>query len=258
MSQPDGWSVGPDDDIDRLFAQLVSLPEDSAERANVRDRLIELNLPLVKHLARRYSTWNLSIEDATQIGSVGLIKAVDGFDPALGHAFASYAVPKIVGEIRRFLRDSNWLVRVPRRSQELQSAVANARDALTQDLGRPPTISEIAQQIGASANDVVEVVESFRNRVAHSIDAAGVDETPDSAVQSALRVEEGGFEAAELLADLHQAMATLTEDERAVILRRFGAEMSQSEIAAEIGVSQMQVSRVLRRSLERMRRRMSE
>jgi RNA polymerase sigma-B factor len=243
------------DRTDQLFAELVVLHADAPARERVRAELADLNLPLVRHLAGRFASWSFALEDAVQIGSVGLVKAIDSFEPARGHAFSAYAVPKIVGEIRRYLRDSHRMVRVPRRTHELQSAVVEAREALTQELGRLPAISEIAERIGAEPDEVVEVVESFRVRETRSLDAgAGPDRSMvDPELVAALAYEERGFATSEWLLDLREALADLSDQERLILSRRFGAELSQSEIAAEIGVSQMQVSRLLRRSLDQLR-----
>ncbi|KAA1419745.1 SigB/SigF/SigG family RNA polymerase sigma factor [Mumia zhuanghuii] len=259
MPQTDDGPTGPRDETDALFDALSALPSTSDdERAALRTRLIELNVSLVRQVARRYASWNFPLDDAVQIGSVGLIKAVDSFDPTLGHAFSSYAVPKIVGEIRHFLRDSNWIVRVPRRAQELQGAVAKARDDLTHELGRSPAISEIAERLGASPEDVVGAVESFRLRSANSLDSVNPDGAPDLAIEAAISVEERGFAHTENSLDLKAALERLTDDERHLLVRRFDEEMSQSQIAAELGVSQVQVSRLLRRTLERLRGHMGE
>lgn len=252
------WTPAQSAEVRQLFADLAALPDDAPEREPIRSRLIEMHLPLVRHLARRF-TATLSVEDAIQVGSIGLIKAVDGFTPDRGHEFVSYAVPKVVGEIRRHLRDAAWLVRAPRRAQELQGAVTQAREELTQELGRPPTLSEIARRVGVDAHDVVEVLETFRSREAQTIDPA-----PDRAdgqadtLGPALRVEERGYTSVEIRMDLKQAMRSLDEQERDVVRLRFVDGRSQSEIAEVIGVSQMQVSRILRRSVDRMRRRLQD
>lgn len=239
----------------RLFVDLSRLG-DSPERDAVRHRLIEAHLPLVRHLAGRF-TQNLTPDDAVQVGSLGLIKAVDSFDPERGHEFVSYAVPKVVGEIRRHLRDSGWLVRAPRRAQELQGAVAEARRSLTQELQRSPSLSEIAARVGVDAHAVVEVLETFRARTVQTIPTT--DElVPGSAAPPALAVEEPGFESIEWRVDLAQAMASLDEQEREVMRLRFVESQSQSEIAEAIGVSQMQVSRILRRCVDRLRRRLED
>lgn len=256
MPETDTWSPSLSTEVRDLFTALVATPADSPRREQIRSQLIEMHLPLVRHLARRFTS-SLSFEDASQVGSIGLIKAVDGFVPDRGHEFVSYAVPKIVGEIRRHLRDTAWLVRAPRRAQEQQAAVIQARDSLTQELGRPPTLSEIATRVGIDPHDVVEVLETFRSR-----EARALDHTPDHGgaadVSSALRVEERGYTAVEIRMDLAQAMESLDDQEREVVRLRFVDNCSQSQIADVIGVSQMQVSRILRRSVERMRRRLQD
>lgn len=238
-----------------LWTTLSRLPAGASEREAVRSELIERHLPLVDRLARRF-TPSLTLEDAVQVGSIGLIKAVDGFDPELGHEFVSYAAPKIIGEIRRYLRDAAWLVRAPRRAQELQGAVAQARDDLTQELGRPPTLSEIAGRVGTDPHAVVEVLETFRSREAQHLDHTDAPPAGGAAPVAALAMEERGYLATEVRMDLAQAMSSLDEREREVVRLRFVDKLSQAEIADRIGVSQMQVSRILRRSVDRLRRRM--
>lgn len=236
---------------------MAAEPADSPRRESLREQLIEAHLPLVHHLARRF-TPTLTLDDAVQVGSIGLIKAVDGYDPGLGHEFASYAVPKVVGEIRRHLRDAAYLVRAPRRAQELQGAVTQAREALAHELGRSPSLSEIAERTGVDANVVVEVLESFRSRDVQSLHPADDASGTAPALDAAISFDEQGYEATEIRMDLAQAMTSLSEQEQQVVRLRFLDGLSQSQIAEQVGVSQMQVSRILRRSVDRIRRRMSD
>lgn len=249
--EPGTWTPQRSKEVSQLFERLSVLPEDSAEHRAVREEIIEVHLPLVRYLARRLAGQNGSLEDLVQVGSVGLIKAVDRFDPARGHEFASYAAPTVLGEIKRYLRDSGWLVRAPRRAQELQGAVRRAREELNQELGRVPTVSEIAERVGASPEDVVETIEVIRGR-----DGQPLDDLVDPAggpMQHLVAVEESGYHHAETRADLTEAMAGLSDLERQVVVMRFSEGKTQAQIAELLGVSQMQISRVLRRGLAKMR-----
>lgn len=247
----DSWGERRSEEVQELFATLHSTSADEPEHRRARDRLVELHLPLVRYLARRFAGRASAMEDLVQVGAMGLIKAVDRFDPKLGHEFITYASPTIVGEIKRHLRDTGWLLRVPRAAQELQASVGRARAALTQELGRSPTISEIANAIGASRDDVAETLDVARTQTSVPLDAL-ID--PESAGQSqqSISVEDESFDRVELRTMLEPAMEQLTEQERRVVILRFVSGRTQSEIAELIGVSQMQVSRLLSRSLKRM------
>lgn len=245
------WTAQRSEEVARLFQRLSAPGVGVEEYRAVREEIIEANLPLVGYLARRLAVRHGSLEDLTQVGSVGLIKAVDRFDPDRGHEFVTYAAPVILGEIKRYLRDATSLVRAPRRAQELQGAVIEAREALGQELGRPPTISEIAERIGASPEDVVETIEVGRSRDGQPLDAL-IDPSTGT-MQSIVAVEEDGYGSVEARADLSDAISELTEQERQAVELRFNEGKTQVEIAALMGVSQMQVSRLLRRSLAKMR-----
>lgn len=245
------WTPQRSREVALLFEKMSATPANSAERRAVREEIIEAHLPLVRYLARRLAGPSASLEDLVQVGSVGLIKAVDRFDPARGHEFASYAAPTVLGEIKRYLRDSGWLVRAPRRAQELQGAVRRAREELQQETGRAPTVSEIAERVGASPDDVVETIEVIRGR-----DGQPLDDLVDPSggpMQHLVAFEERGYDDAEIRADLTEAMSGLTEAERRVVVLRFADGKTQAEIAELLGVSQMQISRMLRRCLTKMR-----
>lgn len=249
--EPGNWTPQRSREVSQLFERLAAAPADSEEYRDVREQIIEAHLPLVRYLARRLGGRSGSLEDLVQVGSVGLIKAVDRFDPARGHEFASYAAPTVLGEIKRYLRDSGWLVRAPRRAQELHGAVRTAREELNQELGRVPTVSEIAERVGASAEDVVETIEVIRGR-----DGQPLDDLVDPSggpMQHLVAVEERGYNHAETRADLTEAMSGLTDVERQVVMMRFSEGKTQAQIAQLLGVSQMQISRVLRRGLAKMR-----
>jgi RNA polymerase sigma-B factor len=251
VSEEGSWTPQRSEAVAVLFERLAAAPAESAEYRAVREEIIEAHLPLVRYLARRLAGQAGSLEDLVQVGSVGLIKAVDRFDPSRGHEFASYAAPTVLGEIKRYLRDSGWLVRAPRRAQELQGAVRRAREDLNQQLGRAPTISEIAERVGASADEVVETIEVIRSRSGQPLD--DLVDPAGGPMQHLVAVEERGYGDAEIRADLTEAMSGLTAVERQVVVLRFAEGKTQAEIAGLLGVSQMQISRVLRRCLSKMR-----
>jgi RNA polymerase sigma-B factor len=237
--------------VARLFERLSAPGIGVDEYREVREQLIEANLPLVSYLSRRLAGRKGSLEDLVQVGSVGLIKAVDRFDPKRGHEFVAYAAPMILGEIKRYLRDSTALVRAPRRAQELRGAVLESREALNQELGRAPTISELAERVGATPEEIVETIEVGRSREGQPLDAL-VDPTAGS-LQQLVAIEEQGYDNAEARIDLRGAIAELSGVERDAVNLRFTEGKTQAEIAELLGVSQMQVSRLLRRSLTKMR-----
>jgi len=238
----------------RLLAQLHALPADSPRRKPMRDRLAEMHLPLVEYLARRFARRSVPLEDLVQVGSIGLLKAIDRFDPGRGLEFSTYAAPTILGEIKRYFRDSGWLVHVPRRAQELQTTLDTARAQLSQELRRAPTVAELASRTGVAEEQVIEALD-----VARSYSGVPLDEitAPESGFGAAILADEDTeLLRVELREVLRPALAALPEREQEVLLLRFGAGKSQTEIAGIVGVSQMQVSRLISRSLTRLRERL--
>jgi RNA polymerase sigma-B factor len=249
-------AAGPEADerapaTERL-ARLHTLDEDSAERKALRDELVEEHMPLVIYLARRFSGRNEPMNDLVQVGAIGLLKAIDRFDPERGLEFSTFATPTILGEIKRHFRDTGWLIHVPRRAQELQTTLNNARAELSQELGRAPTVSELAERIDVDEDIVVEALDAARAYSGVPIDilAAPGETVPEHPV---LGIVDEGFEQVEQRAMLRDAIATLPEAEREILLLRFVANKTQTEIAAVVGVSQMQVSRLVARGLKRLR-----
>lgn len=242
-----------DDANAELLHQLAAAAPGSPERERLRERLVVENLPLVRYLARGFATDADALEDLVQVGSVGLVKAVDRFDPAMGSGFAAYAAPTIIGEIRRYLRDSSRLVRAPRRAFELQAAVARAREDLHHELGRSPTLSQIADRVGTSADAVVETLEVMGSRHHQPLDRTDTADAADAVPAHRLAFEDLGFANAEDRVDLASALAILGPHEQRVLQLRFGEGRSQRDIAADLGVSQMQISRSIQRSLLRLR-----
>jgi RNA polymerase sigma-B factor len=238
-----------------LFASLRDAPPDSAERASIRERLVQLHLPLVNHLARRFAGRGVPHDDLFQVGSIGLLKAIDGFDPDRGREFTSYAVPTIVGEIKRYFRDSGWLLHVPRRAKELQTTLSRLREQLSQELGHAPTPAQLAEAADVPVDTVLEALDAAQAYSADTLDGFTDADGPNLPA-AVLGITEAGFEEVETRARLRDALAVLPEQEREVLLLRFVADRKQAEIAQLIGVSQMQVSRLIARALAKLRDRL--
>jgi RNA polymerase sigma-B factor len=218
--------------------------------------LVEL-MPLVRALASRYAGRGEPLEDLVQVGSVGLIKAVDRFDVDRGVDFPSYAIPTIVGEIRRHFRDKAWAMHVPRRLKELSLRLSRTLDDLTTELGRSPTIAELAKATGVEEEDVVDALDSTNAYTTRSLHAP-FEEGGDDSLADKLGTVETGYAEVEDGALVAAGLDALDDRERQIVELRFFEEMTQSQIAAEIGISQMHVSRLLRRALATMRGRIEE
>ncbi len=236
-----------------LFSQLRADDVSEAERARLRDELVRLHLPLVEHFARRFLNRGEPFDDLLQVGTIGLIKAIDRFDTERGVEFSTYATPTIVGEIKRHFRDRGWAIRVPRRLQELRLAITTATAELTQEHGRSPTVSELARVIGVSDEEMLEGLESSNAYSTLSLDA------PDSSEDSALSMidvigsDDVALEHVEDRETIKPLLEALDPREKHILTLRFFRGMTQSQIAAEIGISQMHVSRLLARTLQRLR-----
>ncbi|MHA5047963.1 RNA polymerase sigma factor SigF [Streptomyces sp. SD15] len=237
-----------------LFLRLAALGENSPERAYVRDTLIELNLPLVRYAAARFRSRNEPMEDIVQVGTIGLIKAIDRFDCERGVEFPTFAMPTVVGEIKRFFRDTSWSVRVPRRLQELRLALTKASDELSQKLDRSPTVAELASVLGVSEEDVVDGLAVGNAYTASSLDSpAPEDDGGEGSLADRLGYEDTALEGVEYRESLKPLLAKLPPRERRIIMLRFFANMTQSQIGEEVGISQMHVSRLLTRTLAQLR-----
>ena len=226
---------------------LVAMDDDDPARPALRDRVVESHLGLVEHLARRYTDRGEPYDDLVQVGTIGLLKAVDRFDPAMGPSFAAYAVPTILGEIRRHFRDRGWAVRVPRRLQELTRAIAAARATLTQELGRAPTVDELAERAGVDADAVLAGLESAGAYATVPLDGDA------NAHEAHLAFDDTALEGVENREALRPLLAALPPRERRILALRFVRGLSQAQIAAEVGISQMHVSRLLARTLDTLR-----
>jgi RNA polymerase sigma-B factor len=234
---------------------MAGMDPDDPGRAVLRDELVTMHLPLVKHLARRFGERGESHDDLVQVGTIGLIKAVDRFDVDRGVAFSTYATPTVVGEIKRHFRDKGWSVRVPRRLQEVRIAIGRATAQLSQDLGRGPTVRELAAHIGITEDEILEGIEAAHSYSALSLDGAAGGESESDTPSLADRL--GGDDAAlrhvEYRETLRPLLQALPERERRIIMLRFFHNKTQAQIAEEIGVSQMHVSRLLAKSLATLR-----
>jgi RNA polymerase sigma-B factor len=237
--------------VARVQAELLRAYHEQGD-LRAREQLVEENLPLVRAIARRYSGRGESFDDLVQVGSIGLIKAIDGFDIDRGVELQTYAVPTIVGEIKRYYRDHGWAVHVPRRLKELNLRLSTLIEDLSAQLGRSPTIQELAEACESEEEEVVEALESGYAYTAESL-SAGDDGDEGLDRLASLGGLEEGYATAEDRSPLAHGFEALDERERKIIHLRFVNGMTQSQIANVIGISQMHVSRLIRRALERMR-----
>ena len=237
-----------------LFIELQGAPEGDPRRQRARDSLVEQHLPLVEHLARRFRNRGEPYDDLVQVATIGLIKSVDRFDLGRGVEFSTYATPTIVGEIKRHFRDKGWAVRVPRRLQELRLSLASATSELSQKQGRSPTVSELAAHMKITDEEVLEGLESANAYSTLSLDAgdSGSGDEP-MPVADTLGTEDEGLEGVEYRESLKPMLEQLPPREKKILMLRFFKNMTQSEIAEEIGISQMHVSRLLARTLAQLR-----
>jgi RNA polymerase sigma-B factor len=235
-----------------LFVELRKLPDGSPEKAELRNQLVRMHLPLVEHLARRFRNRGEPLDDLTQVATIGLIKSVDRFDVDRGVEFSTYATPTVVGEIKRHFRDKGWAVRVPRRLQELRLALTTATGELSQRHGRAPTVHELAEHLKISEEEVLEGLESANAYSTLSLDVPDTDdESP--AVADTLGSEDEALEGVEYRESLKPLLEQLPPREKTILLLRFFGNMTQSQIAQEVGISQMHVSRLLARTLAQLR-----
>ncbi|KPI02715.1 RNA polymerase, sigma 28 subunit, Sig B/F/G subfamily [Actinobacteria bacterium OK074] len=235
-----------------MFIELRGLQDGSPEYAELRNKLVRMHLPLVEHLARRFRNRGEPLDDLTQVATIGLIKSVDRFDPDRGVEFSTYATPTVVGEIKRHFRDKGWAVRVPRRLQELRLSLTTATAELSQQHGRSPTVHELAEKLAISEEEVLEGLESANAYSTLSLDVPDTDdESP--AVADTLGAEDEALEGVEYRESLKPLLEDLPPREKRILLLRFFGNMTQSQIAQEVGISQMHVSRLLARTLAQLR-----
>ncbi len=242
------------DHLAPLLTELAALPPDSPRRAVLRTKLITGYLPIVHHIARRYAGRGEPSDDLEQAGTLGLLGAVDRFEPGRGSDFLSFAVPTITGEIRRHFRDRTWSMRVPRRLKDLQAAIAATVGPLAQELGRAPRPSEIAVRMGLTTEEVVDGLDAqnaYRNTSLDEI-VSGAD-TP---LADSLGQADDELDKVEYRHTLGPLLDELPPRERRILLLRFFGNLTQTQIADQVGISQMHVSRLLASTLAKLRRRM--
>ncbi|MFJ9880064.1 RNA polymerase sigma factor SigF [[Kitasatospora] papulosa] len=244
-----------------FFDKLQVLEEGTHEYQYARNTLIEMNLSLVRFAASRFrNRGGDDTEDIIQVGTIGLIKAIDRFDLSREVEFATFAVPYIVGEIKRFFRDTTWSVHVPRRLQELRVELAKAKEQLSTKLDRDPTVAELAAHLDLPEEEIIEGLVAANGYSAGSLDTPNADSDSGSeqrAYADLLGEDDPGMESVENLHTLAPLLRQLDDRERKIVRMRFGQEMTQAQIGAELGVSQMHVSRLLSRIVQRLRAGMS-
>lgn len=242
------------DHLRPLFDELAAPDLDEQRQDEVRDRLVVGHLPLAKHIARRFSGKGIADDDLFQVAVIGLIHAVDRFDPCRGTEFLSYAVPTMMGEVRRHFRDASWPMRMPRRLQEMHLAVNEATNTLMQQLGRAVTSAEIARQLGVSADDVDEGLAARQSCRAVSLDEPAHKNDTHTPLAETVGEQD---RALEQVVD-HESLLPLLRDlpwrERRILALRYCDDLTQTQIAERVGVSQMHVSRLLTRTLRALRR----
>src|SRR6187399_653788 len=236
-----------------LFVRFRDDDAPASSRDQARDDLVHLHLPLVEHCARRFRNRGEPLEDLVQVGTIGLIKSIDRFDTDRGVEFSTYATPTIIGEIKRYFRDKGWAIRVPRRLQELRMHIGTATAELTQSLGRSPTPRELAEAIGCTVEEIVEGIESSNAYSTLSLDASDDSDDGAATMLDAIGIDDAGLEHVEIRESIKPLLDRLAPREKKILLLRFFKNMTQSQIAEEIGVSQMHVSRLLNRTLEQLR-----
>ena len=237
----------------QLFAAMAAAPAGDPQHSLARDGLVSLHMPLVEHLARRFRNRGEPYDDLVQVATIGLIKAIDRFDLERGVAFSTYATPTILGEIKRYFRYKGWAIRVPRRLQELRLSLTAATAELTQELGRAPTVAELSTRLGLSQDLVIEGLESANAYNTLSLDAPDQNEADATTVLDGLGGEDEALESVEFRESLKPLLAQLETREKRILTLRFFRGMTQSQIAEEIGISQMHVSRLLARTLTELR-----
>lgn len=244
-----------EEDAESLFAKYAETKD-----TKIRDRLVVMHQNLVRFLAGKFMNRGEPIEDLVQVGTIGLINAIDRFDPGRGTKFSTYATPTIVGEIRRHFRDKAWSLKVPRRLQELNLSANKAMEVLSQRLGRAPTIQEIAQAVQASEEETLEAIE-----LGNAYDTVSLDtKLPYEGESAPLSLAEfvgdidGSLDNLEKFGDLNQAMDCLDQREKSIIYLRFFKDMSQTEVAKKLNISQMHVSRLQQKALKRLKELLSD
>lgn len=253
---PEGSRPREDADYDARREEILARRYAKTGDMLAREELAERLMPLVRRLAQRYAGRGVQLEDLVQAGSIGLLKAIDRYDPDSGNRLAGFAIPNVTGEIKRHFRDQGWAMRVPRDLKDLGTRVIAAQDVLRTRLGREPRVSEIAEELGAETGDVLDALHASRAHHAMSLDEPFTDS--GRTVTEVVGAEDGGFERAEQRPVLGDGLRHLQKREREVVQLRFGAGLTQREIGERIGISQMHVSRLLASSLRTLRETVGE
>ncbi|MDN5859127.1 MAG: SigB/SigF/SigG family RNA polymerase sigma factor [Pseudonocardia sp.] len=239
-----------------LLTKYSSLADDDPGREQLRDRLVTGFLPVAEHIALRFANRGEPIEDLVQVATVGLINAIDRFSPERGTDFFSFAVPTISGEVRRHFRDLGWSMRVPRRLKDLHVSINAAVSPLSQNLGRAPKPSEIAQHLGVPIADVLEGLEASEAYRSSSLDEMLSSDHGSATVGELVGEADAELNRVEYRQTLRPLLADLAERERTIVMLRFFGNLTQTQIATEVGISQMHVSRLLAQTLDRLRERL--
>jgi RNA polymerase sigma-B factor len=242
------------EDRKELKRKFVEYKQTNERR--LRNELIEAHRSLASHLARRFANRGEPFDDLLQVAYLGMLKAVERFDPDRGLEFSTFATATVEGELKRHFRDRTWSIRVPRRPQELHLRLGNAVNELSQRLKRPPRVSELASELGVSDDDVLEAMEVGGAYRSASLDARPADNGEAMTLESRLGAHDSGFDLAEHRVVLERLLEELPDRERTIVRLRFFEDMTQTEIAQEVGISQMHVSRLLARTLVQLRDRL--
>ena len=238
-----------------VLLEHAELPADDPRRGPLRDRLITGYLPVAQHLARRFVHRGVPLEDLVQVATLGLINAVDRYDPSFGRDFLAYAIPTIQGELRRYFRDHSWSMRVPRRLKDLHVSINRVTEELAQGLGRAPRPSEIAARLSISVDEVLEGLEATASYASQSLDEVLMEGEDKATLANLLGSNDSGLALVEAHETLRPLLETLPPRERTILVLRFFDNMTQSKIAAHLGISQMHVSRLLSQTLATLRER---
>lgn len=245
-------------DVTVTLTELISLGEGDPERTRIRDEVVERCLPLAEHIARRFDGRGEAFEDLLQVARLGLVNAVDRFDPERGSDFVSFAVPTIMGEVRRHFRDSGWAVRVPRRMKELHLSLSKATSELSQRLGRAPTASELADELDIPQEEVLQGLVAGNAYQTVSVDRPSPSGDDGLTLADTLGEYDQALDEVENHEALRPLLESLPPRERTVVLLRFFGNMTQTQIAERVGVSQMHVSRLLTKTLAQLREQLGD
>ncbi|MHA6796352.1 SigB/SigF/SigG family RNA polymerase sigma factor [Pseudonocardia bannensis] len=239
-----------------LLEEYSALPADDPRREALRDQLVTGYLPIAQHIARRFAHRGEPLDDLVQVATVGLINAVDRFSPEKGSDFFSFAVPTISGEVRRHFRDQGWSMRVPRRLKDMHVSINGVVSELSQRLGRAPRPSEIAEQLGVPVADVLEGLEAAEAYRSSSLDEMLSSEQGSATVGELVGAADAELDRVDYRQALRPVLAELAPRERTIVMLRFFGNMTQTQIADQVGISQMHVSRLLAQTLDRLRNRL--